>query len=232
MRYHRFFVSDSLSQAKQIIIRDKEIIHQIRNVLRMTVGGQIVLLDGSGREYTVFITHIDGKGIHCDILKSVKSSTLPRREVTLAFALIKKNNIEWILQKGTELGVSRFLPFVADRSEKKGFNRERALAIVKEATEQSQRASVPTVREPVTFEEIFIENKDSEIFLFHPKGDEISYETRAEESPVCLIVGPEGGFTDQEVFFAKKNGAHIASLGGGVLRAETAAVVVSSMFLI
>jgi len=232
MRYHRFFVADSLAGAKQIIIRDKELIHQVRNVLRMTVGGQVVLLDGTGREYTVFITHIDQKGISCDILKSVKSATHPKREVTLAFALIKKNNMDLVIQKGTELGVSRFLPFVADRSEKKGFNRERSITIAKEAIEQSQRATIPTIREPVSFEEIFSECKGMDIFLFNPKGEEVSTEIREGESPVCLIVGPEGGFTDQEVFMAKKWGANIVSLGSGVLRAETASIVASTVFLV
>ncbi len=232
MKYHRFFVANYLAGAKEIVIHDRELIHQIRNVLRMTVGGQVVLLDGSGREYTVFITHIDGKGITCEILKSVKSSSAPKREVTLAFALIKKNNMDFVLQKGTELGVSRFIPFAADRSEKKGFDRERALRIVKEATEQSARALVPTVREPVTFEDIFSEYKNGEIFVFHTKGEEVSQETRAEETPVCLVIGPEGGFTDQEIFLAKKQGAHIASLGTGVLRAETASIVTSTVFLI
>lgn len=198
----------------------------------MTVGGQLVLLDGSGREYTVFITAINVKGIHCDILKSVKSSTLPKREITLAFALVKKSNIEWIMQKGTEIGVSRFMPFIADRSEKKGFNRERALTIVKEATEQSNRAVVPIVREPITFEEIFKEIKGEEVFVFHPKGEEMTDEMKNAESPACLVVGPEGGFTDTEIFFAKKQGANIVSLGSGVLRAETAAVVASAIFLV
>ncbi|MFZ3020272.1 MAG: RsmE family RNA methyltransferase [Minisyncoccia bacterium] len=232
MKFHRFFVADSLAEAKQITIRDKDLIHQIRNVLRMTVGGQVVLLDGSGREYTVFITHIDNKGISCDILKSVKSATHPKREITLAFALIKKNNMDLVIQKGTELGVSRFLPFVADRSEKKGFNRERSITIAKEAIEQSQRATVPIIREPVSFEEIFSECKGMDIFLFNPKGEEVSIEMREGESPACLIIGPEGGFTDQEVFMAKKWGAHIASLGSGVLRAETASIAASTIFLI
>lgn len=232
MKFHRFFVKDSLAGAKHILIKDADLIHQIRNVLRMTVGGQVVLLDGTGREYTAFITDINFKGITCDILKSVKSSTLPRREITLAFSLIKKDKMEWILQKGTELGVTRFLPFISDRSEKKGFNRERALAIVKEAVEQSQRASVPVVREPISFEEIFSECKGMDIFLFNPKGEEVSVETREGETGACLVVGPEGGFTDQEVFIAKKQGAHISSLGSGVLRAETAAIVASTIFLI
>jgi len=225
-------VPDSLAGAKQIIIRDRELIHQIRNVLRMTVGGQVVLLDGTGKEYTVFITKIDGKGIHCDILKSVKSATLPKREITLAFALIKKNKMDLVVQKGTELGVSRFLPFIADRSEKKGFNRERAIEIAKEATEQSQRAIIPIIREPILFEDIFSECKGTDIFVFHQKGSEISAETRAEKTPVCLVIGPEGGFTDQEIFMAKKQGAQISSLGSGVLRAETASIVASTIFLI
>lgn len=232
MKFHRFFVADTLAGAKQIIIRDKELIHQVRNVLRMTVGGQVVLLDGTGREYTVFITHIDPKGISCDILKSVKSSTQARREITLAFSLIKKNNMDLVIQKGTELGVSRFMPFISDRSEKKGFNRERSITIAKEAIEQSQRATIPTIREPISFEEIFSECKGMEIYLFNPKGDDVSVEERMGEAPVCLIIGPEGGFTDQEVHMAKKHGAHIASMGSGVLRAETASIVASTVFLI
>jgi 16S rRNA (uracil1498-N3)-methyltransferase len=71
-----------------------------------------------------------------------------------------------------------------------------------------------------------------DIFLFNPKGEEVSTEIREGESPVCLIVGPEGGFTDQEVFMAKKWGANIVSLGSGVLRAETASIVASTVFLV
>lgn len=233
MRFHRFFVEQPLDGAKHVIIRDGDLIHQIRNVLRMTVGGQVVLLDGSGKEYTAFINGIDYRGITCDILKATVSPTLPRREITLAFALIKKDKTEWVIQKGTEIGVTRFIPFVADRSEKKGFNRDRAISIAREASEQSERATIPIIREPVSFEDIFSEYKDENLFLFHTdKADEITADIREGDSPACLIMGPEGGFTDQEVHFAKKHGAKIVSLGAGILRAETASIVAATIFLI
>lgn len=221
-----------MSGAKRVILREPELVHQIRNVLRMTVGGQLILLDGSGNEYMAFIVEAGYNAITCEILSASKSRTAPRRELTLIFSLIKKDNMEWVLQKGTELGVSRFLPFVSDRSEKKGFKRERALAIVREAAEQAGRAEIPIVREPIDFENVFAESKGMKLMLLHPAGEDISSAHIKGEGPVGLIIGPEGGFTEREVSVSKIKEVEVLSISPSVLRAETASIAGAALFLL
>lgn len=227
MRLHRFFIEEEIRERKTLEIKTKHILHQWRNVLRFVVGDKVVLFDGKGSDFLCEISAITKNVASLAILEETKG-IISNKEITLFTSLIKRENFELVLEKATELGVSRIVPVVAGRSEKKSLNHERALKIVIEASEQSGRVSVPTIDEPMTVEEAVEKyRKEVSLFAFDPTGT-YNREILTKDSSLGLFVGPEGGFTKAELeFFAEKE-IPIIKLGEQILRAETANIVALS----
>lgn len=230
MRLHRFFVPREIGKQKEIVIRDSSLLHQLKNVFRFTVGGQVILLDNTGYEYHSLISSFGYGETTFSIVSKRESKNVPQRELHLFCSLIKKDKFEWMLEKGTELGVTSFIPVLSDRSEKKEFNRERAEKILMESAEQSGRASIPTIRDIVGFEDAI--PQEFPCFAYDPKGSIFTIEHAQNFSPLGAFIGPEGGWTEREIFLFKKNGVKVYSLGNQVLRAETAAIAVSTLLLL
>jgi len=230
MRLHRFFVSEQIGKERDIVIHDPDLLHQLKNVFRFTTGGQVILLDNTGYEYHSLISRFGFGEIYFTIVRRGASKNIPQREIYLFSSLIKKDKFEWVLEKGTELGVSRFIPLITDRSEKKDLNYERAEKILRESTEQSERAVIPTLEKIKNFEDSLGQNFPC--FAFDPKGDVFTIEHAQNFSPLGIFIGPEGGWTDREIFLFKKSGIKVFSLGKGVLRAETAAIAASTLLLL
>lgn len=156
-------------------------------------------------------------------------------KLALAFSLIKKDNVEWIIEKGTELGVSSFVPLVSERSEKKGFNMERARKIVVEAAEQSGRADIPAILDPQSLQEYLSSMYGAhgkKVIVFHTEGDVLKKEAMPTAGEAIVFIGPEGGWSPAEVVLFKEGKADIVKLDAPVLRAETAAIAVSAMLLL
>jgi 16S rRNA (uracil1498-N3)-methyltransferase len=230
MRLHRFFVQQEIGDQDSVVIRDSDFFHQIKNVFRFTTGGQIILFDNSGYEYHTLIASLEKGEVNCSIVSRKTSKGEPARELHLFCSIIKKDKFEWILEKGTELGVSRFVPLLSDRSEKKDLNMERAQKILIESAEQSGRTMVPMIAPIMNFEGALA--TDFPCFAFHPKADVFTVEHAGKISPLGIFIGPEGGWTERELFLFKKHNIKIYSLGAQVLRAETAAVAITSLILL
>ncbi len=182
-----------------------------------------MLFDGirSERLYTVAV--LTDKEAHLKHVTDYVRKT-PSKEVYLIWSLLKKDKNDWVLQKATELGVSHFVPIIADRSEKTGFNVERAEKILIEAAEQCGRSDIPTVREPMQLHTVLEEFQGMPLFICE-QGTE---EPQISLDKLGLIIGPEGGWSDAEKqLFKDRDIAHIA-LGDFTLRAETAAVVAAA----
>src|ERR1035437_6020103 len=137
MRLHHFFIEQKIGEAKMIRLEDADLLHQLKNVFRLEKGDEIVLLDNSDSEYRSKIELLSKKEGVFEVLEVTENIVKPTRGVCLCVSMIKKDNFEWILQKGTELGVSFFIPIISERSVKTNFNHERGLKIIKEAAEQS-----------------------------------------------------------------------------------------------
>ncbi len=233
MRYHRFFVNEPLRGLESYEISDRDLVSQIRRVLRMTVGGRLVLLDGSGFEYLAVITDLNESRVRCAIESVQESANVPRRKLTLAFSVIKKDKAEWVTEKGTEIGVAAFRPFLSARSEKKSLKQERLEVIAREAAEQSGRADIPAVFPVSGFSETLDSLlEEGRVILLSPEGDPLPDLFRDGKDAVALLVGPEGGFSDPEIKEARQKGAYIISLGAQTLRAETASIASASLFLL
>jgi 16S rRNA (uracil1498-N3)-methyltransferase len=230
MRLHRFFIEEHLRNKKDITLYDDGIIHQWKDVFRLRPGNQIILLDNSGFEYIAEIVLLAKGKAEVKIIDSAAATNVPQKELWLFAALIKKDNYEWILEKGTELGVSHFVPIVSDRSEKKDLNIERAEKIIKEASEQSGRGTLPMLHGVIDFEKVFSEYKDIPLIAFHLEGEKFDRpKNYFQNNKLGILIGPEGGWSDKELNMFKGNNIPVLTLGPQVLKAETAAIVISAL---
>ncbi|PIQ78039.1 hypothetical protein COV82_01965 [Candidatus Peregrinibacteria bacterium CG11_big_fil_rev_8_21_14_0_20_46_8] len=225
----RFFLEPQNSGSDTVSIDDRETIEQMRRVLRMQPGAKFIALDNSGDEFVCELQEI-GKVAHAKIVERRKNTAEPDVELTLYQALPKKIALfEMVLQKATEIGVAKFVPLITRRTERGELpKRERMQKILKEAAEQSERGKIPELSEPVEFEDVI--KKDSIILAERSQGERL--ERAASGTKIDLFVGPEGGFTQEELSLAQERGALFASLGPRILRTETAGIVASGILLL
>ncbi len=241
MRLHRFYIDKKIDEEK-IFINENGLVHQWKNVFRFNVGGEMILFDGSGFEYNALIEKIGNREVVLEITRK-RRGILPKINITLYQSLIKKDKMEWVVEKATELGVSKIVPIVSDRSEKKGFNVERARKITIEASEQCGRADVPELIDITSLDEAL--EKCKNIIIFDKSGEGMNCEKEknilvhnsypTNRNSICILIGPEGGWSPRELqMFKQKSRLHgdgisggikICSLGPLTLRAETASVV-------
>jgi 16S rRNA (uracil1498-N3)-methyltransferase len=249
MRLHRFYINEKVGERGEITLTDSELIHQLQNVFRFQSGNKVILFDGSGFEYEAEIILINKKEVSFKISADqspafgISKSPALVNNVSLYLSLIKKSNFELAAEKCTEVGVSEIHPIISERSEKKDINMERLNKIVKEASEQSGRLTLPTVFDIKPLElavsQAVREGKacvtfhtDSDVStaplnnLIRHKNDTFpSTDGKVGLKPVAAFVGPEGGWSEAEVDLFKQNNFKILSLGQNILRAETAAMV-------
>lgn len=230
MKLHRFFVEPSAISGKAIILTDKDVIGQIKKVLRLRVGDKIIFLNGRGEEFVSVIEEVTNSEIKAYIEESEVNKNEPNLKITLCQALCKKDKFEWVLQKGTEVGVSEFVPVLADRSEKTSLNLERAEKILREAAEQSERGIIPKLYDMRSFSEALRQAQGEKIIL-DKSGEPIKKITNKLTDQLTIFVGPEGGWTETEIDLAKSAGAKIVSTGSTVLRTETAGMVAAAILL-
>lgn len=201
MRLHRFFTDEDIS-GETIFLSEKGLVHQIADVLRLSAGDEIVLCK-DGYDARVRITEVSKNGIGGEILSLQKNTAEPDRHVTLYFSILKKENVELVVQKAVEAGVSEIVPLKTKRTVKTGLSVERLEKIAREATEQCGRARIPAVREPVEFSSVF-----SIVLSDSPTGGEnpnavLSFRPTEGSGGICLdihhtkiprIHPPYGGF--------------------------------------
>jgi 16S rRNA (uracil1498-N3)-methyltransferase len=236
---HRFFIPPRWIRQGRVSLTD-EPAHQISHVLRLKPKDHIILLDNSGREYEVEIDQMSPGLIQGRVVDQRPGVTEPRVKVTLYQALLKAEKFEFVLQKGVELGVSAFVPFVSERCvvRKPGENKlARWRKIIQEAAEQSGRALLPALHPVVAFQEACDSTHEASILLWEEERrlslSRILKGLPFQASPTCnVFIGPEGGFSRAEVAYAESRGIVSVSLGHRILRAETAglAVVVALLY--
>lgn len=237
MKLHRFFVHRPLGKEDSLLIENKGLAHQMKNVLRMEAGDSAVLFDNTGFEYLCEIISIADEVIQVRVADRKRKELKTKNEIILCFSLIKKDNVEFILEKCTELGVKRFIPLMAERTEKKDLNMERAEKIIIEASEQSGRVILPDISPIARLEQVLVSllNMGAVPVVFHPKGEKFNKESilsKAENNPVAIFIGPEGGWSDGELKFFNDRGISEYSLGEQILKAETAAIVATACIII
>ena len=227
----RFFITQPIVIDKELVITDAGMCRQVAKVLRKKAGDEITVLDGSGNECVVLIKEMRKDVLVGEVLVCKKNDREPAIPLVLYQSVLKKDKMEWVFEKGTEIGVTEFVPFLSEHSVKLGVNAVRAHAIVREAAEQSQRGKIPGIAETMAFDAALERAQASGYvnIIAHnigEFGDIREYaKTTAEEKGINVFIGPEGGFSEDEIARASQRGFHVVSLGDRVLRAETAAIV-------
>lgn len=231
MRLHRFYINEKVGDKNEIVISDFDLIHQLINVFRFGVGDKVILFDGSGFEFECEISTISKKEIKLNLLIKTQGKEVLNKNITLYLSLIKKSNFELAVEKCTEIGVTEIQPIISERSEKKDLNIERLNKIAKEASEQSGRVTLPKIFNILSLEEAVSQAvKEGRVcVVFDPSGEKHKTVSRKD---IAIFVGPEGGWTEKELALFKQNEFQIISIGENILRAETAAMAASSLFLI
>jgi len=219
------------------IIKDRAMVHQMRDVLRLKKLDKIAFFSDKpeygGFDYVAEVKGIEAGSITLMFRERVENTREPSRKLVLYQSLIKKDNFEWVLAKATEVGVSEIIPVLSARSEKKSLNQERCGTILKEAAEQSGRAIIPKLHNVLFFEKAVEHARISGIKTYFASTAEKENMIRGVgERVVNLFIGPEGGWEEREEFAAHRNqNFEIVSLGRLTFRAETAAITASYMLL-
>ena len=233
---HRFFISPERI-AGDLVEFPPDLSRQMDRVLRMNAGDSVIALDNTGYEYGVTLSSVDSNRTLGRVTNRSPGSREPHVHLTLYQAAMKSDRFEWVLQKGTELGVGRFVPVVTLRTMRRDATpsanrRARWLRIIREAAEQSERSILPELGEPVSLEEALDRAPRPMILAWEQEAKisvRSSFDGLSESCPIqqemSAFVGPVGGFDYEEIDMARSCGAVTVSLGRRVLRAETAAIV-------
>lgn len=240
---NRFFIDpEDINEEESIAVIRGEPLKHISRVLRMRIKEQLIIADGRGNSYLGEITEVSRDEVLVSIKESLAPKSEPALEVILAQALTKGEKMDYIVQKSTELGAKKILPFTAERSVVKitaGKARDKVTRwqkIARGAAEQSHRDKIPQVGEITSLNHVLSEAGESCLVLFlweQEKNRGLKEVLREQQNikKVVLLVGPEGGFTSEEVELAISRGAVSVSLGPRILRTETAAVAAAAMVL-
>ena len=222
----RLYFSDKI-QSDLVAHLQKEQSHYLKDVMRLKAGDTFSVFNSEG-EWSACVQSYEKKSTKIKILEKVKDKK-NEQNIWLAFTPIKQNPLNFIIQKGTELGVQKFIPILSERSAVKDINVERIKKVIIESAEQSNRISVPEITK--------LENLKNFLISFPKKGCLVFCDINCDKSdlknilskkdigPICILIGPEGDFSENErqLILDLKQSQPI-SLAQNILRAETAAV--------
>lgn len=221
MKVHRFF--GSIPPNDQFDIHDTALVHQMGSVLKLHVGEQVVLFDGSGAEIVCALTDVGRAHISARVLDRRQNTAEPSREVHVYCSVIKRAAFEWMVEKATEAGATRIVPIVSARTIALGVKEDRLRAIAREAAEQCGRGVVPVIESPMRLKEAFADAAARGAVCICDMGG-VMWNSSVTSAHCSLFFGPEGGWDDADrvVFPAD---ATIVSFGPRVFRAETAVAI-------
>lgn len=223
---HRYFTSNI--QGDTALLEGQEANHLAR-VLRAQPGQRVLLCDGKGTDYQAEILTATPAEVRLQILESRPSDSEPALAVTLYVGYPKQDKLEWIIQKGVELGAVRIVPFFCRscvaRPKKEEDKNQRYQRIALEAAKQSGRGLVPAVELPLSYSQLLerLAGHDAALFCYERGGRPLK-ECIAGAKDIAIVTGPEGGFFPEEAEAAREAGASWIGLGPRILRCETAPI--------
>ncbi|HXF50459.1 MAG TPA: 16S rRNA (uracil(1498)-N(3))-methyltransferase [Dehalococcoidia bacterium] len=232
----RLYVEGPLAPGR-VVILEGDAARRVTRVLRLRPGERLALFDGSGTEAVAELARVAPARVEAVVLSVQPGLPEPPVRITLCQSVVKGERFEWALEKGTEIGVARFVPLVARRNVVRpgeGAKLERWRRIVIEAAEQCGRSAVPEVTAPASLDDV-LESLDGPAIVPYEGEREtgIAAALRAMGRPraLTILIGPEGGFTPDEIERAMSRGARPVSLGPRILRSETAGIVAAALAL-
>jgi 16S rRNA (uracil1498-N3)-methyltransferase len=234
-----FFVDpDAITGSTIRLVGD--LLHHLRDSLRLHPGDSLTLNDGCGTRYRVEVTHVTSQAIDCRIIDQHAEPARKASPIVLGQALIKGDKMDWIIQKATELGVDTIVPVhsthsvIRPRPERLEHQRSRWERIARDAAQQSERWTIPTVADPVDLAQICRQYASAPVkgmLAERSSGPSLATMPLPQDHrhSIVLLVGPEGGWAPDEQLFAQEQGFLPLTLGPRILRAETAAIAALSI---
>ncbi|HEX5479378.1 MAG TPA: 16S rRNA (uracil(1498)-N(3))-methyltransferase [Dehalococcoidia bacterium] len=239
----RFYVPADTIAGDSVEI-DGDLAHRIVKVLRLRAGDEIALFDGSGTDARVRIDAVMAHVVTATVVERAPGPMEPRVGVSLYQSITKGERFEWLLEKGTEIGVSRFVPLITARSVVRtageGNRMERWRRIVVEATEQCERSRVPEIEQPMSLDDALRAATGVLLLPYEAAGEtartvQAALDASIDELFACdevsVFIGPEGGYEPAEVERAKEHGALVVTMGQRVMRSETAGMVAATLVM-
>jgi 16S rRNA (uracil1498-N3)-methyltransferase len=234
MRIPRIFLDQALPIGQEIILPNDRA-HYVANVLRLTVGRPLIVFNGQGGEYTANLVSANKKSAVVAVEAFIDIDRESPLAVELAIGLSRGDRMDWIIQKATELGVTRILPLNTETTEVRlGGNRldkklQHWQQIIVSACEQSQRNRLPLLGEPENFQDFASRCQSPRKLLLHPTTETFRFsQSKGAQNnkvdQVTILIGPEGGFSEPEVGLATTHGFQCWQLGPRILRTETAPI--------
>lgn len=232
MRQTQHFFIDADLNKDRLSVVDPALLHQMKDVLRFRAGDPCVLLDGRGLRAEAVLESFHKKEA-VFLLQKKEHCALPKRPLRLFVAVSKKPaTLEWIVEKATELGVTDIFPVDTERCQVHELRKtERLQAIIKEAAEQCERCTLPTLHSLQTLSEVLASLPEGDFWAGDPWTYDAKLSTfpRSETAPLSLLIGPEGGLSPQELEAVRAAGGRLFQLGELVLRMETAVIAALSV---
>lgn len=236
---HKFFVTpDSINESKATITGDD--VKHIYKVLRLKAGDKIVINDTRGNEYLGSIENVNKAAVDISILEKVQDSSESPIKITLFQGLPKSAKMDYIVQKGTEIGINEIIPIITGRvvvkneiGEYKKTDRWQRIAL--EACKQCKRSSIPKIASPIEFNELLelLKAFDTIVVPYENEAGlgikKMVSDLKHKAYNIAVIIGPEGGFEESEIDELSEMGAYIVTLGPRILRTETAGIVCSAI---
>ncbi len=242
MKHREFFYSEpeNISQ-NSLLIKGDELKHLVR-VVRKKERDVIEVVDGKGNLFTAVLTRITSQVAEGEIQKCSRFIGEPNFQLTLAQAIPKGNRFDWVVEKGTEIGVAAFIPLLCEHSiiEETAARISRWKKIAIAAMKQSARSVLPEITSAQTIHEVIRKKGLLKLGLIANNGTGVSglsdifaelKRKSAQPKSVIVLIGPEGGFSSNEVMLAEENGFSAFSLGPRRLRADTAGIVASAILM-
>ncbi len=230
----RFYINPDTSVASPVITGSDA--KHIKNVLRLKPGDKVLLFDGTGHEYESEITTFSKNTVFLNILRKFSTTTESPVSITVAQAFLKDKKMDTIIRQLTELGITKWFPFISQRSvprpDKKRLSTRKIRweKIAKESLKQCKRGCLPEIGELISYEKAInpAEKYDLKVVFWENElksidASLISSETRIKK--ILVMIGPEGGFSTDEIEKAKASGFISATLGPRILKADTAPIV-------
>lgn len=222
---HIFYTPD-INQ-NDYVLTEEESKHCVR-VLRLKEQDAVYLIDGVGGFYYARIVDANPKKCKVSVYQTIKEYGKKNYHLTMGIAPTKNiDRLEWFLEKATEIGVDRIIPFVSEQSERKIIKLDRLNKIISAAMKQSQRAYLPQLDDLIDYKALINSDFSGKKLIAHCFDTDKPYlqQTIKKDEDVLILIGPEGDFTQEEVTMAEKNGFVPISLGDSRLRTETAGIV-------
>ncbi len=240
MAIPRFILTPAALQENPVRVTGDDVAHA--RVLRLQPGSPVRVCDGAGHEWQGMLSAVTPKYLEVSNVTPLDHHPEATLQVTLYQGFARGDKLEWIVQKGTELGLVRLVPMVTAHSQVRlaeaGSHKiTRWQEIARQATRQSGRVRVPDIASPVTFEQAVAEARQADVAVMPFEHADRAHGWKAQLAQVpqpvtvALLVGPEGGFSEAEVALARSSGILPVSLGPRILRSETAGLAVLAMAL-